>query len=96
MNPERRLGRRPGIVARRIAGETILVPVRRRAQEMGLLTLNEVGTFVWERLDGERSLGEIVRAVVGEFEVDEAAARTDLLGFLGQLEEAGCIEEERR
>src|SRR6516164_391051 len=53
------LCRASGVVARTIAGETILVPVRRRAQEMGLFTLNGVGTFVWQALDGTHSLGEI-------------------------------------
>ena len=45
--------RQPGVISRSIAGETILVPARRRASEMALFTLNEVGSFVWERLDGQ-------------------------------------------
>ncbi len=93
MSDERSWARRPGIVARRIAGETILVPVRHRAQEMGLFTLNEVGTFVWERLDGRRPAGAVVRAVTRAFEVEPARARADLDEFLAQLVEAGCVEE---
>jgi hypothetical protein len=92
MTLERTLQRRPGIVARRIAGETILVPVTKRAQEMGLFTLNEVGSFVWERLDG-RTLEGIAAELVRSFEVEAAQARADLLEFAAQLEKAGCTEE---
>jgi hypothetical protein len=90
MTHESMLCRAPGVVARTIAGETILVPVRRRAQEMGLFTLNGVGTFVWQALDGTHSLGEIAEAVAGAFEVDPARALADLAAFAADLERAGC------
>ena len=93
MNLEARLAREPGIVARAIAGETILVPVSKRAQDMGLFTLNEVGSFVWERLDGERPLARIADELTEAFEVDAARAREDLLDFGRQLAEAGCARE---
>lgn len=93
MNLELRIVRESGIVARAIAGETILVPVSKRAQDMGLFTLNEVGTFVWERLDGERPLAEIAEDLTAAFEVDAARAGEDLLEFVGQLAEAGCARE---
>ena len=85
------LAREPGIVARCIAGETILVPVTKRAQEMGLFTLNEVGTFVWERLDGERSLAAIADEMTVSFEVTREQAVEDLLDFTRLLAEAGCV-----
>ena len=90
MSEERVLCRAPGVVARTIAGETILVPVRRRAQEMGLFTLNVVGTFVWKAIDGKRSLREIADAVVEAFEVDPARALADVAAFAADLERSGC------
>ena len=85
-----RCRRDPGVIARRIAGETILVPTTRRAREMALFTLNEVGTFLWERLDETSSAVELARSVVEHFEVDEARASRDVLDFLAELESAGC------
>ena len=90
MTQERVLCCASGVVARTIAGETILVPVRRRAQEMGLFTLNGVGTFVWKALDGTRSLREIALAVSSSFEVDPVRALCDVVAFAGDLERAGC------
>ncbi|HYB13218.1 MAG TPA: PqqD family protein [Myxococcota bacterium] len=90
MTQESVLRRAPGVVARTIAGETILVPVRRRAQEMGLFTLNAVGTFVWRALDGTRSLQEIASAVAHAFEVDPDRALSDVSSFAADLERTGC------
>jgi hypothetical protein len=92
MSSDTAYARTAGVIARRIAGETILVPVTQRAQEMGLFTLNEVATFVWERLDGCR-VGSLIDAVVAQFEVDAPRAREDLARFLTLLVEAGCARE---
>jgi hypothetical protein len=90
MSLDRILVRAPGVVARAIAGETILVPVRRRAQEMGLFTLNDVGTYVWQRLDGTASLRAIAGSLHDAYEVDAAQAESDVASFAAELERAGC------
>lgn len=82
--------RADGVIARRIAGETILVPSRRRAREMALFTLNEVGTFVWEQLDGSRDANAIAERVAERFDVGVEQARDDLCAFFDALAEAGC------
>jgi len=93
VNLDATLIRDAGVIARNIGGETILVPVTRRAQDMGLFTLNEVGTFIWERLDGSRSLREIAGEMTSLFEVASNQAEQDLLGFARMLAEAGCAGE---
>jgi len=93
VNLEGTFTRNPGVVARRIAGETILVPTHQRAREMALFTLNELGTFVWERLDGARPLSSITEEIEAAFEVETQRASADLLEFVGRLEEVGCALE---
>lgn len=93
MDLECTFARNPGVVARRIAGETILVPTHERADAMALLTLNEVGTFVWERLDGARPLSSITEEIAATFDVEAQRASADLLEFVGRLEEVGCALE---
>ena len=80
------------MVYRVIAGEAILIPISREFQGAGrMLTLNETGTFIWKRLDGKRRLGGILEEIQTEFEVEEAAARQDLLELVSSLEDAGAI-----
>lgn len=92
MTLDRTLVRAPGVIARTIAGETILVPVRRRAQEMGLFTLNASGSFVWSRLDGSCSLASIARALCDAYEIDAPTADADVAAFAADLERAGCAQ----
>jgi hypothetical protein len=87
-----RYARDPDFVFRRIAEEIILVPIRRNMGDLeSIYSLNETAARVWELLDGRRTLGEIVDALVQEFEVASATAETDLRALLGQLAEAGAI-----
>ncbi len=85
--------KRSGFVARTIAGETILVPVSSSTGQVdSIFNLNEVGAFIWTLLDGKKSEGEIVEAVLAEFDVDPDLASADVRRFLEGLETAGIIE----
>ncbi len=53
--------------------------------------LNPVGSAIYGLLDGTRDLDAIVRAVVAEFDVDEATARKDVEDFLADLRERGML-----
>ena len=80
-------------VLREIAGEYILVPIGNTAMEMnGMITLNEVGVFIWNRLKDECTSEELLREILEEFEIDEEHARNDLNEFLQQLNEAQLIQ----
>ena len=83
-----------GLLTRAIAGETIVVPIRGRLADMqNIFAINSVGEFVWERIDGRRSLDEVVRDVAGQFDVDEGRARADVLEFVDELSQAGLVEK---
>jgi len=78
------------LVSRRIAGEHILVPVRQGVAQMDFIyTSNEVGSFVFGQLDGQRDGRAITRLVAEAFEVDEETAHSDVLSFLAALHQAG-------
>ncbi len=85
--------RNSDIVCRRVATEIILVPIRHNVREVGLYTLNEVAAFVWDRLDGTKSVDELVREVVDAFEVDERTAREDIDLLLAKLSKIGGVHE---
>lgn len=80
-------------VLREIAGEYILVPIGNSAMEMnGMITLNEVGVFIWNKLKDECTREELLREILESFEIDEEHAGSDLDEFLQQLEEAHLIQ----
>src|SRR5262249_18722343 len=82
----------PDVVARRVAGEYLLVPVRSGAAQMDFIfTANEVGSVIFQLLDGRRTPDEIARLVSLEFDVDEERSRADVTDFLKTLLEAGLV-----
>jgi len=78
----------PDVVGRLIDGEAVLV----HPGQGVVRVLNEVGAYLWERIDGVRSATDLTDAVVAEYEVDPARAQADVLAFLAALAERGVIE----
>jgi hypothetical protein len=82
------------VVRREVAGETFLVPIRGHLADLQeLFVLNEVGSWVWDHLDGQRRLDELAAGLSVEFDVDEEQALSDAETFVRQLLEAGLAEE---
>jgi hypothetical protein len=81
------------VVLREIAGEVFLVPIRGRLADLQeLFVVNDVGEWIWERLDGSRSLDELAEGVSTTFEVSREQALLDIEGFMSELSGAGLLE----
>jgi len=80
------------LVTRNISGETIIVPVEGHVGDLdSIYTLNEVGSVIWELLDGRTSIEQIVAAVCSRYEVAPEEARRDVTELIDSLEKAGLI-----
>ena len=79
-------------VYRKIQDETILVPIKDNVGDMGsIYNLNEVAAFIWEHLDGEKTLLDIKNMIVKEFEVSSEEAEDDLAEFVSELRRIEAI-----
>jgi hypothetical protein len=84
--------KREEIVTRRIAGETLLVPIYGDLASMErIFALDPVAEFIWEQLDGEKSLKDIRDGVLGAFDVRKEKAETDIFEFIDELVKADLI-----
>ena len=82
----------PDVVFRKIADEFVLVPIRQKAVDLkSIYTLNEVGAFIWELIDGVKTTAQIRDRVVEDFEVDPFGAEADITEILSQLESLSLI-----
>jgi hypothetical protein len=82
----------PVIVARQIAGEMILVPIRQNVGDLdSIFLLNETARFAWQLFDGVLSLADIRRQITEEFDVAELPAGQDLLELVAHLERVGAL-----
>ena len=74
------------VVSRTIVGETILVPIRGKLADLQrIFALDPVAEFIWRKLDGSATLGNIRDEIVDVFEVDDERAAADLLEFVDRL-----------
>lgn len=81
------------LVKRDIAGDTVLVPIGKTVYESnGLFILNEVGAFLWDRLEAAGSEADLLTAVLEEYDVPEETARQDIRDFLAELRKTGIME----
>ena len=80
------------VIIRRIAEETILVPVRSQTSDLdSIYTLTEVGSRIWDLLRNSIGTRDIVEAVWEEFEVERQEAGKDTVEFLSTLEKEGLV-----
>jgi len=89
---ERCYAKESSIVARKIADEIILVPVRKNVGDLeSIYTLNEVGAKIWELIDGKKKIKNIRDEILEEFDATEEQVNNDLQEFIKKFEEIGGI-----
>ena len=79
---------------REIAGEYIVVPTGQAViRFMGLITVNEVGAFLWETLQNQACTEQQLTNLVCEmYQVEEKVARQDVEEFVKALKEREILE----
>ena len=86
------------VIARRVAGETVLVPLAARTPDpefksARLYVLNETGEFLWALLDSPRSSADLARNLTREYETAAGRAHSDVEVFLAALRDIGAVRE---
>jgi len=75
------------IVARDIEGELIIVPLTAGIGDMEdeLFTLNDSGRAIWEKLDGNKSVDDIISELSEQYEAEPGEIGKDVTGLLEEL-----------
>ena len=86
--------RNKNVVSRKIAGELFLVPVAGNLADMErMFALTTVGEFIWDRMDGKKSLSQIRDEMLAAFDVEKEQADSDIQEFVAELISAGLVQE---
>lgn len=89
-----------GFAARKISGESVLVPVGKDSFN-GMITFNETGNYIWQKLHEGCSEEETREALCEDFEVTKEQAGQDVKRFIefclhaGMLKSCRTDEQER-
>jgi hypothetical protein len=81
------------VVAREIEGDIIIVPLTAGIGDANdeLYTLNQTGRAVWKRLDGRRTLGDVIALLAEEFDGPQEDLEGDVVGFATEMTRRGIL-----
>jgi hypothetical protein len=88
------LSHSPSIVTRKTGNEYVLVPITNNIADMNsVYTLNESGAFIWELIDGNKTVEELITAMIEEYDIDPETAKTDIFSFIDDMNNYLIIKE---
>jgi hypothetical protein len=73
--------RSPGKLSTHINGQSVIMDL----QSGTYLSMNPVGSKIWEVIEGPTGFSKILAAILEKFEVDKSRAEEDLRVFLDKL-----------
>ena len=74
-----------GFLLREIAGDTVVIPTGETVDLNMMITLNDTGSFLWQKLEEETDEAGLVKALLAEYDVDELTAQTHVASFVQKL-----------
>jgi len=85
--------RSESVVARVVAGETLIVPVRAKVGDLAsIYSFNGTGSLIWKLLESPRTVAQLATAVAQAYEVDPAQAERDVTNFVSEMKSVGLVE----
>ena len=88
-----KLIRSQSVVARVVAGETLIVPIRGKVGDLAsIYSFNGTGTLIWKLLESPTTVSQLAVAVAHEYDVDPAQAERDVASFVGEMKAVGLVE----
>ena len=83
---------RDGYCVREFLGKGVVVPVGRDTMgENQMTVLSPVGMFLWDKLEKEQTFGDLMTAVLAEYDISRDEAAADIAQFLAEMEACKCL-----
>ena len=83
-----------GYLLREVAGSSVVIPLGKSSLDFnGMITLSETGAFLWKKLEQGADESALVAALLEEYDIDEATAKSDINSFIEKLRSAELVTE---
>lgn len=83
-----------GFLLRQVGDNYVVVPVGIQTVDFRcMITLNEVGAFLWQKLSVDCTIAALVEAVLAEYDVTADIATADVERFVASLREKNLLDE---
>ena len=81
-----------GFILRKVADSYIAVATGEESVNFNaMVTTNETGAFLWEKLKNETTEEELLTCLLNEYDVDEETAKADISEFLEKLRDGKLL-----
>jgi hypothetical protein len=84
------------VVCRMVDDQRVIIPLRFDVDisELGAFYIlkNAVATHIWDRINGKRTVADIIATVVERFQVSEEKAKADTVCFIRELADIKAVE----
>ena len=82
-----------GFGIKKVADSFVIVPMGERIVDFSaMITINDTGAFLWEKLQSDITVDELADAIVSEYDVDKETALCDAKEFTDVLLAKKVIE----
>lgn len=85
--------RNQNFIKRKLGSQYVIVAVGEAAKRFhGMISVNGSGSLIWDCLEKECGVEDLVAAMTEAYEIDADTARADITDFLTNLKEVGAVE----
>jgi len=85
--------RSQSVVARVVAGETLIVPIRAKVGDLAsIYSFNGTGSLIWKLLENPKTSEQLAAAVAQEYDIPAEQAESDVTEFVSELKAVGLVE----
>ena len=79
-------------IKRSIGGKDVIIAVGEASKTFnGMIAVNATGAFIWDHLEKETTMEELVAVMVEHYDVDAATAEQNAAAFVAQLRGVGAV-----
>jgi Coenzyme PQQ synthesis protein D (PqqD) len=90
---EQVLIRSQAVVARVVAGETLIVPIRAKVGDLSsIYSLNGTGSLIWKLLESPQTLAQLATSIAQAYNVESGQAERDVTNFVSEMKSVGLVE----
>lgn len=83
-----------GFLLRQVGGNNVIVPVGAQSVDFRcIITLNELGAFLWQKLTADCTVEDLVNAVLAEYDATADVVTPDVERFVASLREKNLLDE---
>ena len=86
--------RNSSFIKRKIGTQHVIVAVGAATKQFnGMISVNGTGSFIWDQLEHDITMDELVGAITDAYEIDAETARAHAAEFINTLKGVGAVAE---